>query len=230
MSNKSQLQTNNTSLEALIARINTAKNTVDSLPNAGSGGGSTSVNLQAKTVTPTSLPTTISPDSGYGGLSSVTINKDSNLVAGNIKSGTKIFGVTGTYTGSGSSGGTSGGTSVGTDGSISFTYNQTVNFVTESTSAKNVGKAVTMNSPGTCTVSCYIYDVGALTTATVYLYVNGTQKQSKSSEDDRVTLTFSQITVAAGDVIQLKAKSDNNEVEITKITITGTAQLLTVAS
>lgn len=36
MSNKSQLQTNNTNLDALITRVNTAKNTAASLPNAGS--------------------------------------------------------------------------------------------------------------------------------------------------------------------------------------------------
>ena len=42
MSNKSQLQTNNTNLDALISRINAAKNTAASLPSAGgsSGGGS----------------------------------------------------------------------------------------------------------------------------------------------------------------------------------------------
>ena len=36
MSNKSQLQTNNTNLDDLITRVNTAKNTAASLPNAGS--------------------------------------------------------------------------------------------------------------------------------------------------------------------------------------------------
>lgn len=36
MSNKTQLQTNNTSLEALITRVNAAKDTAASLPEAGS--------------------------------------------------------------------------------------------------------------------------------------------------------------------------------------------------
>jgi hypothetical protein len=39
MSNKTQLQTNNTKLDALITRVNTAKDTAASLPEAGSGGG-----------------------------------------------------------------------------------------------------------------------------------------------------------------------------------------------
>lgn len=39
MSNKTQLQTNNSSLDALIARVNAAKETAASLPDAGSGSG-----------------------------------------------------------------------------------------------------------------------------------------------------------------------------------------------
>lgn len=113
---------------------------------AGSGGGGSNPKLQTKTATPSESTQTISPDSGYDGLSSVTVNAvsktyigsgvtkkaaatytpktsdqsiaasqylsgaqtikgDANLVAGNIKSGVSIFGVTGTYAGSGSSGG-----------------------------------------------------------------------------------------------------------------------------
>lgn len=111
-----------------------------------SSGGSGSVSLQSKTVSPSERTQTVKPDSGYGGLSQVTVNAisttyvgsgvtkkaaatytpstsnqtiaasqylsgaqtikgDANLVAGNIKSGVSIFGVTGTYTGGGSSGG-----------------------------------------------------------------------------------------------------------------------------
>lgn len=109
-------------------------------------GGSSGVKLQSKTVSPSESTKTVSPDSGYDGLSKVTVNAisstyigsdvtkknaatyipkttdqsiasgqylsgtqtikgDANLVAGNIKSGVSIFGVTGTYAGGGSSGG-----------------------------------------------------------------------------------------------------------------------------
>ena len=37
MSNKTQLQTNNTNLDALISRVNAAKNVAASLPEAGGG-------------------------------------------------------------------------------------------------------------------------------------------------------------------------------------------------
>lgn len=40
MSNKTQLQTNNTALDTLITRVNAAKDTAASLPEAGGGGGS----------------------------------------------------------------------------------------------------------------------------------------------------------------------------------------------
>lgn len=113
---------------------------------AGSSSGGNTPNLQTKTITPSESTQTVSPDSGYDGLSKVTVNAisstyigsdvtkksaatyipkttdqsiasgqylsgtqtikgDANLVAGNIKSGVNIFGVTGTYAGGGSSGG-----------------------------------------------------------------------------------------------------------------------------
>lgn len=60
--------------------------------------------LQNKTVTPTTSKQTITASSSYDGLGTVTVNAvtsaiDSNIVAGNIKSGVTILGVTGSYTG-----------------------------------------------------------------------------------------------------------------------------------
>ena len=56
-------------------------------------------NMQSKTVTPDAAGQTVEPDSGYDGLSAVTINGDADLVAGNIKKDVNIFGVTGSYEG-----------------------------------------------------------------------------------------------------------------------------------
>ena len=127
------IKQNTTSLQEIL-------NTINELPE----GGSDPV-LQDKTITPTTSTQTVTADSGYDGLDTVTVNAipstyvkptttkaattytpttsnqtiaagtycsgaqtikgDANLVAGNIKSGTSIFGVTGSYEGSGGSSG-----------------------------------------------------------------------------------------------------------------------------
>ena len=45
MSNKTQLQTNNTNLDSLITRVNAAKDVAASLPEAGGGGSSGGVEM-----------------------------------------------------------------------------------------------------------------------------------------------------------------------------------------
>lgn len=60
---------------------------------------STTVKLQEKTATPSQAEQVINADSGYDGLSKVTINGDSDLIATNIKQGVNIFGIEGTYQG-----------------------------------------------------------------------------------------------------------------------------------
>lgn len=51
---------------------------------------------QTKTVTPKATSQTVKPDSGYDGLSQVTVNGDSDLKAANIAKGVNIFGIIGT--------------------------------------------------------------------------------------------------------------------------------------
>lgn len=113
---------------------------------SGSYTGSTasSPKLQTKTVTPSASTQTVKPDSGYDGLSQVTVNGNSNLVAGNIKSGVSIFGVTGTYTGSGGS--TSGNNNV--EAYLVTSTSPTVTFKTTSGTIKIWGYG-TMSSSGT---------------------------------------------------------------------------------
>lgn len=48
MSNKTQLQTNNTNLDALITRVYTAKEVAASLPEAGGGGSSNTAQVSLK--------------------------------------------------------------------------------------------------------------------------------------------------------------------------------------
>jgi len=65
--------------------------------------GTGNVNNQSKTVDPAITKSTIKPDTGYTGLDKVTVNAvtaaiDSNISAGNIKSGVTILGVNGAVT------------------------------------------------------------------------------------------------------------------------------------
>lgn len=56
------------------------------------------VNLEKdRSIKPTSFPYLASPSAGYDGFDQVTITAPDNLVAGNIKSGVSIAGITGTY-------------------------------------------------------------------------------------------------------------------------------------
>lgn len=91
---------------------------------SGGGGGA---NLTTLSVTPSTSAQTLTPTSPVDGwdevnVSAVTASIDANIQAGNIKSGTTILGVTGTYSG-GSSTIASTTTTVGTSNasSISFT-------------------------------------------------------------------------------------------------------------
>lgn len=61
-------------------------------------------NLENKSVTPTTAQQTITAGDGYDGLGTVTVAAvtaaiDANIIAGNIKDGVTILGVTGTYDG-----------------------------------------------------------------------------------------------------------------------------------
>ena len=94
------------SIDANITSGNIKKD-VTILGVTGTYEGSSSVNNQNKTVTPTTSQQSITADSGYTGLGTVTVNAvtsaiDQNIVAGNIKKDVAILGVTGNYEGGGS--------------------------------------------------------------------------------------------------------------------------------
>lgn len=97
----------NATVSAVLQNKNIVANGTYSASSGYAGLGQVTVdvqpNLQSKTnIAPATTAQLISADSGYDGLSSVQINAvtaaiDSNIIAGNIKSGVTILGITGNY-------------------------------------------------------------------------------------------------------------------------------------
>lgn len=82
------------SLSTNTTKLTELKNKANNLPDQNPPA-----QLQEKTVTPTKEGLSVVPDSGFDGMSKVTVNGDANLVSENIKEGVSIFGVAGTLKG-----------------------------------------------------------------------------------------------------------------------------------
>lgn len=86
----------------VVSDTDTFASYAEKIGSISSGGGTPT--LQSKVVSPTTENQKVTADSGYDGLSDVTVNAvdssiDSNITAENIKSGVSILGVTGTLEG-----------------------------------------------------------------------------------------------------------------------------------
>lgn len=115
--------------------------TVGAISNTYIGSGVTK--KSAATYTPGTSDQSIASGQYLNGTQ--TIKGDANLVAGNIKSGVSIFGVTGTYTGGGSSGG-SGNNNV--EAYAVTSTNPSVSFKTASGTIKIWGYGTISSSSG----------------------------------------------------------------------------------
>lgn len=75
-----KIKENTTSLQNLLTEVNNLPPTIQ---------------LQDKTISPSNIEQTISPDEGFEGFSSITVQTDENLKAENIIKNIEIFGITG---------------------------------------------------------------------------------------------------------------------------------------
>lgn len=168
------------------------------------------LNLQQKTnIGASTSSQTITADNGYDGLESVQINavSQTNLVAGNIKSGTTIsisngstnlWSVTGTYSGGG------GG------GSMNVQTNQTTSRTTSTTLASV--NSLTCSTSGTYDVYWTCTRSSTSGTWSSRLYVGGTASGSEQTtwSNHVQTVKLTGVTINANQTVAVYAKSRGN--------------------
>ena len=211
-----------TSISGTSATVSTGTNTltlsktVSVTPRITTAGyissgtaGNSSVSLTASvttkaaaTITPTTTNQTISSGTYLTGTQ--TISGDANLVAGNIKSGTTIFGVTGTYSG--------GGGGDGKNAQIS----QTVGRATSSTYTA-VGPSITVSKAGTYNVYWSGYRSSTSGTSGSQLYINGTAYGTANTSfntgsglTNLQSVHLTNVSLSANDVLTIRARSRGN--------------------
>ena len=152
--------------------------------------------VQTATITPSTSSQTIG-GANYMMEGAVTVSGDANLVAGNIKSGTTIFGVTGTYTG--------GGSSKNVQAYLGYAT-RTANSYGATTVTLTVAKA------GTYKVSWCAWRGSSSGTMGTCLYKNstaGTTQQTWTGTYGQC-ITLTNQTYAANDVLTIYATSGSN--------------------
>lgn len=142
---------------------------------------STTPTLQSKPATPSTSQQIITADNGYDGLSQVTVSAvtssiDSDIVAGNIKSGVNILGVTGNYTGASATVATTTAT-VGSSNasSLAFTVSGKPKMFVVQISLASSGSYLTNSSTSTYLVSSVAGDGTNVYTTAVRYNSSGTR-------------------------------------------------------
>jgi len=155
--------------------------------------------LQSKNATPSTSQQTISPDSGYDGLSGVTVGAvsaaiDQNIVPGNIKQGVSILGVAGTL-------------SAGNP----IQANLTIKTVAK-TSLSDSGLSLTVAVSGTYMISWAAFRSYSSGTFSTRAYVNGS---AVGTDHSTWTNSYGQqvvetgINLTAGQTVEIYARSSS---------------------
>ena len=179
------------------AKLDDYANLIDSI--------STTPSLQSKPATPSTSQQTITADNGYYGLSQVTVSAvtssiDANIVAGNIKSGVSILGVTGNYTGASAMVATT-TAMVGSSNasSLAFTVSGNPKMFAVQLSLSSSGSYLTNSSTSTYLVSSVIGD-GSNVYTTAFRYNSSGTRAAREYYYTTGSKSYSNgtFTVAAG--------------------------------
>lgn len=145
------------------------------------------VPTQTKSVTPSASAQTVSPDSGKF-LSAVMVNGDADLVAGNIKKGVNIFGVTGNW--------------YGNKKTIGASY-----WKTGSSGAGTESESFTMPADGMVYYGGVAIGYYSSARGVCRIYKNGTIVDSRDIDDShylRTEMINKSFSAKAGDVIKVE--------------------------
>lgn len=161
----------------------------------------------AQTYTPGTSNQTIS--SGKYLTGTQTISGDSNLVAGNIKNGVTIFGVTGTYSGGGG-------------GSYDIWTNwPAANTNSTSSSMTALGDSFTVTTAGSYKINASIVRSSTSNSGSAKIYKNGSEISGASTSWNSTNSNYSLIsttqTLAVGDVISVKGRSSSSRYYISLV-------------
>jgi len=187
----------------------TLSKTVSVTPSVTAGyvssgtAGNASVSLTASvttkaaaTITPTTTNQTISSGTYLTGTQ--TISGDANLVAGNIKSGTTIFGVTGSYTGGGS-------------GKATYIYSGLASRTANSYGATNA--TVTVTKAGTYNISYVAIRGSSSGTMGTNLHIGSTSGTNNTTWNNGTYGQYVQLTnqtISANQAVTIYATSGSN--------------------
>ena len=169
---------NLTTQDNLITQI---KNVVDGLPEAGSG----TPNLQDKTVTPTTSSQSVTPDSGYDGLSKVTVEAMPTATQATPS------------------------VSVSSSGLITASATQTAGYVSAGTKSgtkqltTQAAKTITPSTSSQTAVASGVYTTGVVTVAAIpsnYIVPSGTKTITTNGTHDVKNYASATVNVAGEDV------------------------------
>lgn len=188
-------------------------NMKSAINSISTGGGGTTINNQSLTVTPSESQQSFNIQSPYTGYNPVTVKGDANLIAGNIKSGVTIFGITGTYEASGG----------GQTSSINIQIAAGGNRVSTTSYSAVSGQTLTVQKTGTYDVYWSGFRSSTSGTNGSQLYIDGTAYGSANTtftnHGQYIHLTNVSLTKDSVIAVRARARTTSYYMYVSNLTI-----------